>query len=190
MTRSCGTPTAAHSLSGTPEAVRAALAWIPNADLDYDSWVRIGLALKGALGDGGGDLFAAWSAQSGKDEPAFTAKTWDGLRPERIGAGTLYHLAMERGWKPDAALVLDGAAPQDAVHPAAGLLASIDAARTRAGARGRRRARPHAHARPAGALARSARRRARADGPAHPGYGHPAAALARRRRLARAPSAR
>ena len=49
------------------------------------------------------------------------------LRPERIGAGTLYHLAIERGWKPDAALVLDGAAPKDAVHPAAGLLASITA---------------------------------------------------------------
>ena len=49
-------------------AIREALAWIPNADLDYDSWVRIGLALKGALGDAGGDLFAAWSAQSGKDD--------------------------------------------------------------------------------------------------------------------------
>jgi hypothetical protein len=115
------------SLTGTPAAIRAALAWIPNADLDYDSWVRVGLALKGALGDAGRELFATWSAQSGKDEPAFTAKTWGGLRPERIGAGTIYHLAIERGWKPDAALVLDGAAPIDAVHPAAGLLASIAA---------------------------------------------------------------
>ena len=117
-----------HALSGTPEAIRAALAWIPNADLDYDSWVRIGLALKGALGEHGRDLFAAWSAQSGKDEPAFTAKTWDGLRPARIGAGTIYHLAIERGWRPDAALVLDGAAPRDTVHPAAGLLAAITSA--------------------------------------------------------------
>src|SRR5699024_1937585 len=116
------TASSRHSLSGTPAAIVAALAWIPNADLDYDSWVRIGLALKGALGDAGRDLFAAWSRQSGKDEPAFTRKTWDGLRPERIGAGTIYHLAIERGWRPDAALVLDGAAPRAAVHPAAGLL--------------------------------------------------------------------
>ena len=151
----------AHALSGTPEAVRAALAWIPNADLDYDSWVRIGLALKGALGDAGRDLFAAWSAQSGKDEPAFTAKTWDGLRPERIGAGTIYHLAIERGWKPDAALVLDGAAPRDPVHPAAGLLASIVTRPEPEPERGRRGARPRAHAGAAGALARPARRRAR-----------------------------
>ena len=114
-----------HAQTGTMAAIREALAWIPNADLDYDSWVRVGLALKGSLGDAGGDLFAAWSAQSGKDDAAFTAKTWAGLRAERIGAGTIYHLAMERGWKPDPALVLDGAAPCDAIHPAAGLLAKV-----------------------------------------------------------------
>ena len=120
-----GTARPSHAQTGTMAAIREALAWIPNADLDYDSWVRVGLALKGSLGDAGGDLFAAWSAQSGKDEAAFTAKTWAGLRAERIGAGTIYHLAMERGWKPDPALVLDGAAPCDAVHPAAGLLAKV-----------------------------------------------------------------
>ena len=114
-----------HAQTGTMAAIREALAWIPNADLDYDSWVRVGLALKGSLGDAGGDLFAAWSAQSGKDDAAFTAKTWAGLKAERIGAGTIYHLAMERGWKPDPALVLDGAAPCDAIHPAAGLLAKV-----------------------------------------------------------------
>ena len=114
-----------HAQSGTPAAIREALAWIPNADLDYDSWVRIGLALKGALGDAGGDLFTSWSAQSGKDDAGFSAKTWGGLKAERIGAGTIYHLAMERGWRPDPALVLDGDAPCDAVHPAAGLLAKV-----------------------------------------------------------------
>ena len=35
---------------------------------------------------------------------------------------------MERGWKPDAALVLDGTAPAEPVHPAAGLLATLAAA--------------------------------------------------------------
>ena len=51
-----------------------------------------------------------------------------GFKPKSIGAGTLYHHAMERGWKPDPTLVLDGTAPRDAVHPAAGLLAAIGAA--------------------------------------------------------------
>ena len=114
-----------HAQQGTPEAVRSALAFIPNADLDYDSWVRIGMAIKGGIGEAGADLFAAWSAQSAKNESAFTAKTWAGFKPRSIGAGTLYHHAIERGWKPDPALVLDGSAPRDAVHPAAGLLAKV-----------------------------------------------------------------
>jgi hypothetical protein len=124
-----GAPRGAHAQQGTPEAVQAALAFIPNADLDYDSWVRIGLALKGALGDAGAELFAAWSAQSAKDVPAFTAKIWAGFRPTSIGAGTIYRLAMERGWKPAPAIELDGSAPRDVVHPAAGMLAKIESAR-------------------------------------------------------------
>ena len=129
-----GTARPSHAQAGTIAAIREALAWIPNADLDYDSWVRVGLAVKGALGDDGGDLFAAWSAQSGKDDAGFSAKTWGGLKAERIGAGTIYHLAMERGWKPDPALVLDGAAPCDAVHPAAGMLAKVQLAEPAASA--------------------------------------------------------
>jgi len=118
-------PRPAHAQQGTPEAVEAALAFIPNADLDYDSWVRIGLAIKGAIGDGGASLFAAWSAQSAKDVPAATAKAWASFRPNSIGAGTIYRLAMDRGWRPDPTLELDGSVPRDTVHPAAGMLARI-----------------------------------------------------------------
>ena len=120
-------PRGGHAQQGTPDAVRAALAHIPNADLDYDSWVRIGLAIKGAIGEAGAELFAAWSAQAAKNDPDVTARNWAGFRPTSIGAGTIYHLAMERGWKPDAGLALDGAAPRTAVHPAAGMLAKLQA---------------------------------------------------------------
>ena len=87
---------------GTPDAVQAALAFIPNADLDYDSWVRIGLALKGALGDAGADLFAAWSAQSAKNDPAFTVKTWAGFKPPASAPAPSTISPWTRGWKPDA----------------------------------------------------------------------------------------
>lgn len=110
--------------------MRAALACIPNADLAYDDWVRIDLAFNGALGDASAALFTAWSAQSGKDEPAVTEKTWAGLRPERISAGTLYPLAIERGWSPDPAVILDGAAPSTDTHLAAGLIAKVQAGPT------------------------------------------------------------
>ena len=122
------TPISTSPQRGTLAAVRSALAHIPNADLDYDSWVRVGMALKGAVGEEGASLFDAWSAQSAKDVPAATAKAWTSFRPTSIGAGTLYHLAIERGWHPDPALVLDGTAPVDEVHPAAPLLARLEAA--------------------------------------------------------------
>ncbi|MBX6323795.1 MAG: PriCT-2 domain-containing protein, partial [Rhodospirillaceae bacterium] len=116
----------AGDLRGTRAAVTAALAFIPNADLAYDDWVRIGMALKGALGEDGTDLFAAWSAQSAKNVPETTARAWASFRPTAIGAGTLYHLAIERGWRPDPSLVLNGTIPHDGVHPAAPMLAKIE----------------------------------------------------------------
>lgn len=116
----------AHSKEGTLPAIRSALAWLPNAELDYDSWMRVGMALKGALGEGGATLFADWSAQAAKNDPAYTAKSWASFKPDRIGAGTIYHLAMERGWQPEPGLLLDGSQPDDrADHPASGLLARL-----------------------------------------------------------------
>lgn len=111
--------------AGTLPAVNAALAYLPNAELDYDSWIRIGLAIKGALGEDGAILFAAWSAQAAKNDPETTWKMWAGFKPNSLGAGTIYHLAMERGWRPDATLTLDGAVKADAVHPAQKLIEKI-----------------------------------------------------------------
>ena len=111
----------AHAQAGTLPAIRAALAFIPNAELDYDSWIRIGLALKGALGETGADLFASWSAQAVKNDAAVTDTTWAGFKPNSIGAGTIYHLAMVQGWKPDAGLVLDGSGPADPCSPGGGI---------------------------------------------------------------------
>lgn len=114
-----------HSQIGTVPAIISALEWLPNDELDYDSWMRIGMALKGALGDAGADLFAEWSAQAAKDVPAMTAKAWASFKPDRIGAGTIYHLAMERGWQPDIDLRLDGSVDPEGAHPAAGLLSRL-----------------------------------------------------------------
>ncbi|MBL0115859.1 MAG: PriCT-2 domain-containing protein [Sphingomonadales bacterium] len=121
-----GASVSGHAQIGTIEAVRSALIHIPNTDLDYDSWVRIGMAIKGSLGEAGKEVFSDWSDQASKNDPAITEKAWGSFRPERIGAGTIYHLAMERGWKPDPGMVLDGSQPIDECHPASGLLARLD----------------------------------------------------------------
>jgi len=125
--RARGEVVTAGNLRGTPEAIAEGLRFIPNADLDYDRWVRIGMALKGALGEDGWNLFAAWSASSSKDVPETTAKIWGSLKPERIGAGTIYHHALAGGWNPDPALVLNGGILVNGRHPARAMLERLTA---------------------------------------------------------------
>jgi hypothetical protein len=96
-------------LRGTLAAVQAALEHIPNDDLHYDDWIRIGLAIKGAVGDVGRSLFERWSGQSKKHDPKTTDQSWRGLKPTKIGAGTLYYFASQNGWVPDHDLILNGA---------------------------------------------------------------------------------
>lgn len=106
-------------MSANAEAVKAALVYIPNDDLSYDNWVRIGLATKGALGEQGWPMFAEWSRCSKKDHPTFTAKTWRSLKPARIGAGSIFYLAKKAGWSPPVELRFSQAAR---LHPARKLL--------------------------------------------------------------------
>ena len=111
---------------GTLDAIEAALSHIPNDDLDYDSWIRIGLAIKGALGEPGWPLFEAWSATSQKHHPQTTARSWQSFKPDRIGAGTIYRLAIDRGWVPAANLQLNGEIAMNEQHPAQGFLDSLE----------------------------------------------------------------
>ena len=67
-------------LSGTIEAIADALRFIPNADVVYGTWIRIGMAIRGALGADGWPLFAAWSATSSKDVPATTEDAWSSVQ--------------------------------------------------------------------------------------------------------------
>ncbi len=63
-----------HAQAGTLAAIRAALAWLPNAELDYDSWMRIGMALKGALGRGGWRALRRLVGAGGQERPGDHAR--------------------------------------------------------------------------------------------------------------------
>jgi putative DNA primase/helicase len=100
---------AGRGLSGDPhdnpepasrEKIERAMAAIPNLDLSWDDWVRIGLALFAATDGDGFAVFDAWSKKcKGKyNKKLDTAQTWQGFRnspPDRIGAGTIFFLADE-----------------------------------------------------------------------------------------------
>jgi hypothetical protein len=77
---------------------------IPN-HCDWHEWNRIGLAIYSASGgsDHGGIIFDDWSAKSPKYNPYETSARWRHYHrspPDRIGVGTLIHLAREAGWRP------------------------------------------------------------------------------------------
>jgi hypothetical protein len=85
--------------------VAAALAVIPNRDLDWDDWNKIGMATWRATGgsNAGFEVFDTWSQKSSKYAADNTGERWqDYLKspPTEIGAGTLFYLANEAapGW--------------------------------------------------------------------------------------------
>src|SRR5690606_30029137 len=82
------------------ELVEEAFAHIPNNDLPYDDWIKVGLALYAALGPDGRDLWEGWSAQADKNDPEYTAEKWDSFASVRsVTVGTLFWLARQNGWR-------------------------------------------------------------------------------------------
>lgn len=82
------------------ELVEEAVAHIPNDDLPYDDWIKVGLALYAALGPEGRDLWEGWSARADKNDPEYTAEKWDSFSSVRsVTVGTLFWLARQNGWR-------------------------------------------------------------------------------------------
>ena len=88
--RTRSTPLPSPRCRDDAERIRAALEHMGNHDLHYDDWIRIGMALKGALGEDGAELFEWWSSLSAKNDPAVTCRKWASFRPRLIAAGTIF----------------------------------------------------------------------------------------------------
>jgi hypothetical protein len=92
-------------VGGNKKIARATLAslleWLPAAD-DYNEWVRLSHAIKGASADypeDGQELFHQWSAKSVKYESDAAESLWDSIKePIDSGAGTLIVEAQKHGW--------------------------------------------------------------------------------------------
>lgn len=91
--------------ANTPEQSRApmpdvlaALATVRNDDLEYDDWLRVGLATFGATsGEGAGlEAWMRWSAKSAKHHDHECLRAWNSFHkspPRSIGFGSLAYLA-------------------------------------------------------------------------------------------------
>ena len=79
------------------DTLTAALYSIPAED--RDTWVQVGMAIKSELGDGGFDLWDAWSQRSDRYKAADARAVWRSVKPTGgITIATLYYLAKEYGW--------------------------------------------------------------------------------------------
>lgn len=74
---------------------------IPNADLDYDEWIKVGMAVHNATGGTGYDLWETWSEKSGKHDASKMDAKWHsfGRYPTPVTIGTLIYMAEQNGWK-------------------------------------------------------------------------------------------
>src|SRR6185312_12096114 len=83
-----------------PALFRDALAFLPNEDLEQEDWCRVMYATKAALGENGLKDLLAWSAKSkNKDVPTYSTREFLAAKPRRVGAGTVFYLATQAGWK-------------------------------------------------------------------------------------------
>lgn len=68
---------------------------------DYDTWVRMGMALKDHLGEAGFGLWDAWSSRGNKyGGSGETRKKWQSFKSQGISVATVFYEAMQAGFKP------------------------------------------------------------------------------------------
>jgi Primase C terminal 2 (PriCT-2)/RepB DNA-primase from phage plasmid len=62
-------------------------------------WLQCGMALKDHLGDAGYPLWDKWSRQSNKHNESNQEYTWKSFNGNGITIGTLFHYALQAGWR-------------------------------------------------------------------------------------------
>lgn len=92
-----------HDLEADPELIAAAMEYIPNNDEKWGDWNRLAMAAWRAT-NGSPVAFAAfdkWSQKSRKYNARDTWRKWKVLSkspPKRIGAGSVFKMALDNGW--------------------------------------------------------------------------------------------
>lgn len=76
------------------------LSFVVNDDLDYETWIRIGMCIHHATGGDGYDLWHQWSSTSSKHDDKAMQMKWHsfGKSANPATLGTLIFLAEKGGW--------------------------------------------------------------------------------------------
>lgn len=76
--------------------IESALSFVPAEDRDI--WVQMAMAVKFELGDGGFDIWDAWSRTADNYNAGSAKAVWRSCRGRGVTTGTLFHIAKEYGW--------------------------------------------------------------------------------------------
>lgn len=83
----------------TPDLIRQALGCIP-PDVDRDTWVRLGMAVKAELGTDGFELWDTWSSDSKAYSATDARDAWRSIKTGGpVTVGTLFGIAKDYGFR-------------------------------------------------------------------------------------------
>lgn len=68
-------------------------------DCDYDSWLKVGMALKHEGADC--SVWDDWSSRGTKYKQGECARKWKSFKRNEVTGGTLYHIAVQYGYVPE-----------------------------------------------------------------------------------------
>lgn len=84
----------------TNTEIHAILGHIQNADVHYDDWIKVGMAIHDATHGEGFQMWDEWSMQSAKYNPQMMDQRWHsfGKSANPVRIGTLFHMAEDSGY--------------------------------------------------------------------------------------------
>lgn len=71
-----------------------------SSDVPYLDWLRVAMAIKAGLGEPGYAVLDSWSQGAQNYNEAQNRVIYRGIKPGKVGIGTLFFLAKQRGWEP------------------------------------------------------------------------------------------
>jgi putative DNA primase/helicase len=78
--------------------------------MERDEWARVGMAIKSEMGEYGAGIFDRWSQDGDNYKASDTQSTWRSINGSGgIGIGTLFHMAIGGGYKPQQMPLIDPA---------------------------------------------------------------------------------
>lgn len=85
------------SYQNTNGGVEKILSYVPASGMDYETWLKVGMALKDEMGDAGFSTWDAWSSQGDNYDETVMRSKWQSFKGSGISFGTVVKMAKDNG---------------------------------------------------------------------------------------------